>query len=227
MLTMTEDAPQVTVCPPGKKAGLKLRAAVASPIAFVTQTALAPPPQRGVEPAPISDTLRTREQRQEAAERADARSVALAQRGGVDDAMLVEPLGVFCRRSWPPRISDSGSDLNAEHRGKMYSAGRQYAEIVHQHRVLLGLGAGGRTQPEGGQAPLTEAQLRANCELSRIKRDNADAVLSAVFSGAVSAMMRVAVDEQHPTPYQESFLRHCLWALAVSFGLVKQHVDGR
>ena len=136
--------------------------------------------------------------------------------------MLTSPLGVYCHRAWPVRLSDAGYDANAGHRRDMYRAGQIYGEIVHQHRVLLGLGAGSWTQPEGRSVALTDAEMRSKCEAAKIKRDDADAVLRGIFSGAVAAMVRIAVDDQPPLPTQEDLLRHCLWRLAAHFGVVKQ-----
>ena len=228
MDAMPADIP-VTICPPGKRAGLKAvaRAAVASTMPAVTTATALQWPSEGRLVLPARDDRRTAQERIEAAQRADARSVALSQphRAGVDDRMLVDPLGTFCFRQWRPRPSESGLDLNEDHRAAMYRAGQIYAEIVHQHRVLLGIGSGGRTAPEGGSVELSDAELRVKCDAARIKRENADDVLRRVYSAAVAAMVRVAVDEIAPTPYQEDLIRHCLWVLAVHFGLVKSGIN--
>ena len=220
--------PNVTVCPPGKRAGkgAVLRGPVLSDVPLTTATALATLPVARLAP-PSSGDRRSVQERVEAAERAEAMSVALAQphRDGIDDKMLVEPLGVFCRQQWPPRMSDRGEDLNSHHRNTMYRSGQMYAEIVHQHRVLIGLGSGGRTDPEGGGAELSDADLREKCAAARVRRENANGVLRGVFSGAIGAMVRVAVDEMAPTPYQEDLIRHCLWVLAVHFGILKNGIN--
>ena len=138
---------------------------------------------------------------------------------------MESPLGRFCRQQWPPRASQAGEDLNLTHRTHMFEAGLHYGKIVHQHRVLKGLGSGSKTQEDGFSVAKTEKELRAELDLAGIKRDNADAVLRSVFLGAVSAMTRVAVDEIDPTPDQEGVLGSALWALAVHFRIVRLGIN--
>lgn len=219
-------SPGVTLCPPGLRSReVVKRAPVESPVTITTATALQSPASPSRAPS-AKDDRRSAQERLEAAQRAEAVSVAAAQphRAGADDPLdpaLATPLWHFCLKAWPKRITDSGADVNADHRRDMFRAGQHYGIIVHQHRVWLGLGSGGRTQAEGLSVTLTDAQIRAHCEAARIKRDDADDALRGIFNGAVSAMMRVAVEEQPPTPSQEDLLRHCLWSLAVHFGFVK------
>lgn len=222
-MAMTETVSTVTLCPPGKRSReIRYREPVEAGPPVTTQTALQWPAKASLVP-PARNDRRTAQERVEAALRAEAVSVALAQphRAGCDAAMLVEPLGRFCRAAWPVRRGESGFDLNEAHREAMYDAGRRYADVVHRHRVAMGLGAGGKTQAEGLSVARTATQIAADCEAARIKRDAADAALRAVFAGAIAVLMRVAVDERDPAPHHEGVLRHGLYALAVHFGIVK------
>lgn len=206
MNSISEYETAVTMCPPGKRA-------------------LRRPPPTGerVLVAPVLPERLTDLQKDRLRE--DMLSVVKSQphRAGSDDKMLVDPLGRFCRKSWPPR-SVGREDFNADHRGVMYASGQRFAEIVHQHRVAIGLGSGSMTKAEGFSVDMTDEQRAAQCEAARIKREDAEAVLRAVDAKAVAAMTRIAVDELDPTPYQEDLIKHCLWALAVNFGFVKPGV---
>ena len=222
-----EQSTPVTYCPPGKRSQeIVPRAPVAFGAPIITQTALKWPEAAagGKRDKIVARNAIEADRLLKARDRNEALSVALAQphRSGSDDAGLECELGRFCFRAWPTRWSDSGNDLNADHRRDMFNAGLRYGEIVHQHRVLLGLGAGSKTQAEGGSVELTDAQLRAKVEAARIKRDDADAVLREIFSGAVSAMMRICVEERPLAPTQEDLAKHCLWRLALHFGIVKR-----
>lgn len=153
-------------------------------------------------------------------------SVVKAQphRQGSDDPRLSDPLGQFCAAQWVPIWVD-GRDANREHRDDMYRAGCQYGEIVHQHRVLMDLGDGGRTTPEGISCALTDEQRRANCDAARLKREAAEGILRNVHSRGVSAMTRLCVEGRDPLPTNENLSKACLWALAVHFGIQKLGIN--
>ena len=219
---------EVTICPPGRRSKEIVYRAPAStdgpPVS--TATALRWPEKPSLVP-PARNDRRTAQERVEAALREEALSVARSQphrasAHDTDDHVLESALGRFCLKAWPPRPSPlDGRDLNASHRSQMIEAGNRYGEIVHQHRVLIGIGGGSRGSSEGMSVALTDEQIMVNCHAAQIKRDDADAVLRRVHARAVSRMMSLCVDEMDPTPYQESLAKHCLWALAVHFAIVK------
>jgi len=214
----------ITICPPGRKSrDIAERDRPSSTIPLYTQTALAWPQTPSIVP-PARGDRRSAQERVDAAQRADAMRVALSQphRDGNADAMLECALGAYCYRAWPRNISEHGDDVNKPWRFDMFRAGQTYGIIVHQHRVWLGLGAGGRTSPEGAQVTLSDEQIKAHCDDAKAKRAEADGVLWRIGSGAVSAMMRIAVDEFPPLAHHEDILRACLYHLAIQFGIVKK-----
>jgi hypothetical protein len=171
-------------------------------------------------PLPLAPRRKTpAEERDEAA----IMAVALAQphRRGSRDPALSEPLGAFCLRRWPPSPSDGPYSGNAGHRFDMFHAGRAYAEVVHHHRVLLGLGAGSVTTAEGLSCDRTEAQRSADLRLAQIERDLADCVLRGVHPRGVPATMRLCVDEIAHMPGDEDLIAACLFALAIHFEIQK------
>ena len=149
----------------------------------------------------------------EARAQAEIMSVALSQphRRGSTDKRAGEPLYDFF--------------IAQRLRDELYTAGVEYETVVHQHRVLMGLGMGNSSSPEGRGEPLSDAQLRANCEAARMKRDEADYALVRVAPNAKSAMIRLCVDKVTPSPYDESVLRRGLWALAVHFGIINRGIN--
>ena len=219
----------VTICPPGRKSKtIVYREPILNGPPVSTATILKWPdtPVEPRLPKIVARSAAEADHLINEALRARAIATALAQphRVGNDDKMLVDPLGVFCYRQWPRRIGDSGRDLNADHRGDMYRAGQRYAQIVHQHRVLMGLGSGGRTDAEGLSESMTEAEFIDELAKARALRENAEAVIREIGPGALSAINRVAVEENPPTPYQEGVLKHTLWKLAVHFAILKPGV---
>jgi hypothetical protein len=159
----------------------------------------------------------------EESEQREAKSVALVNpdRRGSDDPMCSDALGRFCRRKWRAKMA-SGSDANAGHRGDMYRAGSQYADIVHHHRVLMGLGSGSFSPAEGLSCARSEVELLAAREAARIKRADAEGVLRNVGPrGGLTAINRLCVDNMDPSPYDDDVIAQSLWRLAVHFGIQK------
>lgn len=168
---------------------------------IITQTALASPiPIRAIPPA--KDDRRTAQERFEAAERAEALSVALSHphRAGSDDPRLATPLGRFC----------AGLKLGDHCR----QAGERYREIIEDDKIARGFQVHGWAPSDRGYFGLTEAQLEARKELAIRRRREADEIARAVHSRAPWVMEKLVYEEMEPSPYDGSIIENVVVNLA-------------
>lgn len=207
----------VTLCAPGKRAGMKLREPTPSPIRIITETALVSPPKPSIVP-PAAGDRRPAQERVEAAERADAVSVALAQphRAGSDDPRLAFPLGRFCATAWR-NDHDFGR--------KMHAAGGSYAGDVRSLKVASGFHVIGSEResmaaPNGDDdlSPEEIQAMRANIFGLRMALKRADELLLNVMPRLPRAMVRLCFDHDEPSPYDHEIIRHGLYRLALHYG---------
>jgi hypothetical protein len=194
----------VTVCKPGRRVGLTPRIQPASSFPITTVVAIREA-DRIVAPSAKGDR-RTAQARLQALEEARAMSVALAARSrhGCSEA-----LGRFVDEQ---RL-----------RGELYQAGAQYAELVRDARIALGLHVAGQPQGPGAESNLDAAQLAARKEFALMARDSADRVL--LNRDRISAMIRLTSDEIYPPRSETRMLRQGLFALARHFGLLKVGIN--
>lgn len=216
MHTMTTE-PHVTICPPFKKsADLKLRVAADSSIRLTTQTALEAPVKPSLVP-PARNDRRTANERVEAALRAEAVSVALAQphRGGSDDPRLAFALGRFCDRAWP---NDS------QFADAMHRAGASYAAEVRAVRVARGFHVVGSEREQGRTPNSDDASpeeidaMRATIYGLERTLERADDLLRGVMDRCPRAMVRLCFDHEDPSIYDTDVLKHGLYRLALHYG---------
>lgn len=211
----------VVRCPPGKRGGAKPRVRPDSPIAFVTDTALMFPAKQSSVPTALNDR-RTADERIEAAERAEAQSVALRQphRVGSDspsDPRLAFPLGRLCVALW--RNDASFGD-------RMYGAGLKYAVEVRAVRIAAGFHVVG-SERDGirfaeSSEEYSEDEIRAmRANRSALERtlEKADQVLIDVMPRCPRAMVRICFDHEEPSIYDTDVLRHGLYKLSLHYGL--------
>lgn len=201
---------------------MQKKAAGASRIQLTTKTAL-----RISQSPPIaleSPTERmTREQRQEAVERAEALSVVLAQphRQGNRDTRLAEPLGRFCAGHRPKPLGDH-----------CRLAGERYEEIIREARAAQGfivpdtakgLSDRGLLQCEGNCALSYCAanaedcpRVRRELAVQRLKESNA--VLSLTLRRLPAVIEYLVYYKQDPAETDRQYIVDGLVALADLYG---------
>ena len=216
-----ETSVQVTLCPPGRRSKAVVVREPIGTIPVSTSTALKWPTASELRPAPISDTLRTLQERREAAERAEAQSVALAQphRQGRVDECFGTPLGRFCEARWPGEVREAW-------RKKMFAAGECYDQIVRDSKIALGLPYLGQAGGAEGSS-LTEAQIEARKELALRRRKRADEALREIKLGLPALLERFVYEQRDLGPYDEDLAAHGLWKIANEFGLLEKGVHDR
>ncbi len=218
-----QDGAPVTVCPPGKRAGGKLRGPVDSPIPYSTDTSLVMPKKPSVIPSAKGDR-RPIQERIDAAEEEDAMSVALSQphrrdcpdaaearRAGSVSSRLSEPLGRLCARL---RLRD-----------ELWYAGGDYAKIVRAAKMAKEFDVIGLSSSDTPGEPLSEKEIEAKRIKALTKFEQTNEVLRAVMPRLPRAMERLCYDQLEPAPRDESLLKHGLLVLAVDFGLLKRGIN--
>ena len=211
--------PSITVCPPGKRAGkaaVARRPVVSEGAQIVTATALQWPSAPRLAP-PSSGDRRSAQERVEAAERAEAMSVALAQphRDGSDDPRLAFPLGRFCASVWRNDVAFGNA---------MHAAGAEYSKEVRAVKVARGEHVVGSES----ENPLPYVlQEMAGAEIAAAKAlidglertlDKADSLLRGVMPRCPRAMVNLCFDHLEPSPYDASMLSNGIYRLAVHYG---------
>ena len=210
--------PSITICPPGKRAGkgAVLRGPVLSDVPLTTATALATPPVARLAP-PSSGDRRSAQERVEAAERAEAMSVALAQphRAGSDDPRLAFPLGRFCASVWRNDLAFGNA---------MHAAGAEYSKEVRAVKVARGEHVVGSESENPLPYVLHEM---AGAEIAAAKAfidglertlDKADSLLRGVMPRCPRAMVSLCFDHLEPLLYDASMLSNGIYRLAVHYG---------
>jgi hypothetical protein len=195
-LTMATEA-LVTICKPGKRAGLTYRPPAVSRFPVVTIVATR---EAKSERQVAAELLRG------AAEERDVKSVALASRAAHG---FTDPLGRFVAAQ---RL-----------RGELDAAGLTYAEIVRDARIAMGLAVPGQPKGPGKNSGLDEDELMARKELALMRRDGADRVL--FNRQRIAAMIRLTYDEIYPPSSETRMLRQGLFALARHFGMIKLGIN--
>lgn len=185
----------VTICRTGKRAGLRYRPPMASPIPIVTVVSMAKGKSARQAAAEVA--------KGHAAER-EAMSVAMEARArhGRADALL--------------RFVDEN-----RLRGELYRAGLAYGQIIHDARIAMGLHVPG--QPQRAGVRLNEAQLAARKDFALMARASADRVL--FNRARIEAMVRLTFDELYPPTSETRMLRTGLFALARHFGMIKEGIN--
>lgn len=217
MHTMTTE-PQVTICPPFKKsADLKLRVAADSSIRLTTQTALEAPVKPSLVP-PARNDRRTANERVEAALRAEAVSVALAQphRGGSDDPRLAFALGRFCDRVWP----NDSQFADAMHRAGASYAAEVRAVLVAKGFHVVGCGSENPPPPPPKDNPTRKEIEAMRAVIYGLERtlERADELLRGVMDLCPRAMVRLCFDHEDPSIYDRDVLKRGLYRLALHYG---------
>ena len=217
----------VTICKPGKRAGSKAvaRAAVASTmLAVSTATAMQWPSATRL-PPPVPGDRRTAQERVEAAERSEARSVALAQphRSGSDDPRMAFPLWRYCVWTWPS---------DADHAGQMYSAGVKYADDVRAVCIARGFHVVDSEGDNGGGAnsadELSPDEIKAardNIYALERTLERANELLRSVMPRLPAAMVRLCCDHGIPSIYDADTIKSGLYRLGVHYGIVKRGIN--
>lgn len=228
MQAMTETLPPITICPPGKRVGTVIRVVGASPIPLITQTALVSAVKARIAP-PANGDRRSAQERVEAAESADAMSVARAQphrkwADHPDDARLGFPLGRFCAQLWrnDPTFGN-----------RMHSAGVHYAKDVRAVQVAKGFHVVGSEKENGGApagngelTPEETASLRANIFGLERTLEKANELLRAVIPRCVRAMVHLCYDHDEHSIYDTDMLRQGLYRLSLHYGLWEKAPHG-
>jgi hypothetical protein len=208
-------AETVTIIPSGKRGVVTPRAIPeGGPILITTQTALQRPLAASIVP-PARDDRRAAQERVEAALRADAVSVALAQphRAGSDDPLSGSALGRYCLRRWP-------GDHRRGFREDRCEAGNRYAIVIDNDRVACGMAP--RLYGETGKGgELDDAQLRARRVECAKARADAEAQIRDI-PRAVPVMSRLCWEDREYGPYDEDVVFHALYRLAMHFGIQKR-----
>jgi len=189
MLTMTDELPPVTICPPGKRAYRR------------------PPPVGERVPAdPV------KEQRlsalAEARERESIMAVVRAQPhrralDDTDDNRAGDPLWDYCQRQ---RVKPG-----------MYAAGVEYGAVVRQYRAAIDAPATGLVSGSSDGDRLTEDQRAAAVALAKRRRQDADAVLIGIIHRAPSVMADLCCDLRPWRPNDVGVIYNALYRLAVHF----------
>lgn len=187
----------ITVCKPGKRAGLRSRLAAPPRFPIVTVVAIrAAKSERQQEAEQVRGLVAEREMM--------AVAKAAREQHGNSNA-----LWRFVREN--------------HLRGEMYQAGVTYAEIVRDARIALGLHVPGQPHGPGADSSLDDGQLAARKEFAMMARAAADHVL---FNRArINAMIRLTYDEIHPPIAETRMLVTGLYALARHFGLTKEGIN--
>jgi hypothetical protein len=221
-MSREEETVPVTVCPPGRRSkSIAERAPIIGGPPISTSTALQWPQKPSLVP-PAKGDRRPAHERVEAALRADAMSVVLAQphRAGSDDARLSFALGRFCARFW---------SKSPEFANSMHAAGVAYASAIRAVKVARGFHVGGcASDNAGGEKPIEDLSKEgieaAQAKVYGLERTlaRADDLLRDVMPRCPAAMVRLCFDHQDPSPYDESMLKSGLYRLALHFGKWEQ-----
>jgi len=189
MLTMTDELPPVTICPPGKRAYRR-----------------PPPAGERVLLDPV------KEQRvsalAEARERESIMAVVRAQPHrraleDTDDKRAGDPLWDYCQRQ---RVKPG-----------MYAAGVEYGAVVRQYRASIDAPATGLVSDPGDGDRLTDDQRAAAVALAKRRRQDAYAVLVTIIHRAPSVMADLCCDLRPWRPNDEGLIYNALYRLAVHF----------
>jgi hypothetical protein len=205
----------VTICQPGRKSKIVAERLIReSPIPLTTATALRRPLAASIVP-PARNDRRTLDERVEAALRADAVSVALAQphRAGSDDPLSGSALGRYCLRRWPGEHRRGFREDRCE-------AGNRYAVVIDNDRVACGFSPrlfGG----VNGSDKLSEQELRDRRVECAKARADAEAQIRDI-PRAVAVMSRLCWEDRECGPYDEDVMFHALYRLAMHFGIQKR-----
>lgn len=195
----------ITIVPPGKRGEIRLRAPIDSPIRVTTASALS----RGHKPRYISGS-----RADDTPTEVEAKSVALAQphRRGSDLDLDGTALGRFCRSHW---AHDDRTLISR------YDAGGKYAELVDKDRGVHGLSVRKCSIEIASETVLmTDEERDAYCDLCRIKRENAEAVMIPIAPGrrAVNVVYALAYDDRELSGRDHGVAINALYRLAVHFG---------
>lgn len=185
-------------------------------IRMVSRTGLKPAlaPSLAIPPA---EGRRTLQERQQAAEEADALSVALAQRerlgAGRDQRKAESALGRF----WLAQKLGHHCFLAGAQYGRIvaaYKAAKEFSSDVHQSPSDI--------VPE----VLTEAQRQAQREKDIMAWNGANDLLREIHSRAPGVMERICYDELDPSPYDHGIIINGLVKFSLKWGfLVPFHGD--
>ena len=207
--------PPVTLCPPGRRSKtIVARAPVESPIPITTASPLAWPQTPSLVP-PAHNDRRSAQERVEAAQRAEAVSVALRQphRAGEIDPLAGSALGRYCLKRWP------GKDRKDIREGRC-QAGNQYAQDIDNDRVARGF-APRLFGEASGFGVLTDAQLQERRDNCAKAIADADASIRDICDRAPGVMRRLCWEDLAAGPYDDDVVYHALYRLAVHYKLVK------
>lgn len=206
--------PNVTVCPPGKRAGkgVVLRGPVLSTVPLTTLTALERPSVAGLLPTAKGDR-RPLQDRIDEADRADAMAVALAQphRQGSDSKRVGEALYVFCKR------------LRLRH--ECYRAGHEYGLQVRTEKTTRKFFVEGRQPPPTDTPMLTEAEETSKREGAIAALAASNTVLRAVHPNCPRLMLALCFADQTPGPYDDGKLIHGMLNLSRHYGKLNEGIN--
>lgn len=181
-------------------------------IKVTTATALRRPEAPSLPPR-AADDRRTLEERQQAAEEAEALSVALEQRlriGAQRDQKRVESaLGRFCAFHKPKKLGNH-----------CFLAGARYGRIVRGYKVAKGYSILGQQPSTNGADILTEAQREAQRQHDIMIWEDANAILRDIHPRAPGVMERLCYDELDPSPYDGGIIVNALMKFALEWGFL-------
>lgn len=108
-------------------------------------------------------------------------------------------------------------------RGALHQAGMEYAEIVREARLAMGLHVPGQPQGPGGNSALDGKELSARKEFATMARAGADRALHN--RQRVAAVVRLTYDDIDPPASETRMLKAGLYALARHFGLLNLGIN--
>lgn len=192
----------VTVCKPGKRSAVTQRQPIAPRFPITTVVAMR---------AAKSERQTAAERIRGEAEERETMSVVLAQkhRDGRRSSIRGYALGRF--------VDDHRL------RGALHQAGMEYAELVRDARLAMGLHVPGQPQGAGGNSALDGAQVAARKEFAVQARSAAD---RALFNRQrIDAMVRLTYDDIDPPASEIRMLKPGLYTLARHFGLLNLGIN--
>lgn len=193
---------EITLCKPGKRSALVQRQQQALRFPITTVVSMR---------AAKSERQIAAERIRGDAEERETMSVVLAQkhRDGRRSSIRGYALGRF--------VDDQRL------RGALHQAGMEYAEIVREARLAMGLPVPGQPWGPGGNSELDGYQVAARKDFASMARYSADKALSN--RQRIDAMLRLTYDDIDPPAAETRMLKSGLYALARHFGLLNLGIN--
>lgn len=215
----------VTICSPGKRSREIVERPRQGSTPIITATALQWPEKPSIVPTARNDR-RTAQERVEAAQRAEAQSVALSQphRAGSDDPLAGYALGRYCLRRWPVMLVN-GQDARKDIRECRAEAGNRFAQAIDNDRVARGFAPRlyGESGHFGELSPEEMAKRRDECARARAE---AEAAIRDIHDRSVAVMTRLCWEDRELGSYDDDLVMHALYRLARHFEIERRGAKG-